>query len=217
MVATAEDIRVSELSVDTGRVALVAIDVQKDFLPGGALGVEKGNEVVPVLNDLYRVVLGKRGLVYASRDFHPADATIHFNRWPPHCVAGTEGARFHDKLLASNGFIVTKGTERDSDSYSAFNGDVSPAAVATTVGTFHSHLMHNQVQTLILGGIATDYCVKETALDALALGYNVVVVSDAIAGVDKDDSYEALRSIENLDGKVRSGWQVIDSLTGGRQ
>ena len=178
-----------------GKDGLIVVDVQIDFCPGGALGVQNGDEIVPILNrylDKFRAA----GLpVIATRDWHP-ERTSHFKRyggvWPDHCVQGTPGAAFHSNLrLASDIIVMSKGMGADEDSYSAFHGkDESGTSLAELLRRFG-------VERIFVGGLATDYCVKQTALDALTQGFKVVVLRDAIRGVNlaPDDSEKALREM----------------------
>jgi nicotinamidase/pyrazinamidase len=162
--------------------ALLIIDVQNDFCPGGALAVPDGDAVVPVLNraiERFR----KEGLpVFASRDWHPAE-TRHFaafgGPWPSHCVQDTNGAAFHPRLrLPADTVIVSKGMDPDRDDYAALHG-------RTSNGTPLPELLRARgVRHLYLGGLATDYCVKETALEALRQGFAVTVLSDGVRGVE---------------------------------
>lgn len=162
--------------------ALLVVDVQKDFCHGGALAVPDGDRVVPVLNR-YVERLAVHGLpVYASRDWHPAVST-HFKQyggeWPPHCVAGSEGAGFHPDLrLPPSTVIITKGDEPDSQGYSAFEGKTS------TGGSLLEDLRRRGIHHLLVGGLATDYCVKHSVLGALRAGLDVTVLTDAIAAVE---------------------------------
>jgi nicotinamidase/pyrazinamidase len=162
--------------------ALLIVDVQKDFCAGGALAVGGGDEVVPVLNRLADRAAAMGWPVYASRDWHPADSrhfAAHGGPWPVHCVAGSAGARLHPDLrLPAGAMIVTKGTSRDDDGYSAFEGTVPGR------GPFADDLRARGVTHLVVGGLATDYCVRTTVLDALAQGLSVQVVEDAIRAVD---------------------------------
>ncbi|MBI5327178.1 MAG: nicotinamidase [Deltaproteobacteria bacterium] len=176
--------------------ALVIIDVQNDFCPGGALPVPEGDKVVPVLNK-YIKMFQKAGLViYASRDWHP-EKTQHFKQfgglWPPHCIQGTKGAEFHPGLkLPLHTVIVTKGENPNEDSYSGFqarNYEKKP---------FTDSLREKGIKHVYVGGLATDYCVRATVLDALKQGFNVTVLIDAIKGVDikPGDSAEAIKEME---------------------
>jgi nicotinamidase/pyrazinamidase len=157
--------------------ALVVVDVQNDFLPGGSLAVPSGGEVVPVLNRyLERFV--RAGLpVFATRDWHPADHCSFGERggpWPPHCVQGTEGARFAPGLaLPPSAVVVSKDTAPDRSTYSAFQG-----------GDLDARLRGRHVRRVFVGGLATDYCVLNTVRDALARGYEVVLLADAIRAVE---------------------------------
>jgi nicotinamidase/pyrazinamidase len=169
-------------SVDRTRDALVIVDVQNDFCPGGALAVPEGDRVVPVLNEYAARFAAAGAPVFASRDWHPR-RTTHFKAWggawPPHCVQGTPGAEFHPALrLPPATEIVSKGMDPEADAYSCFQG-------TTADGTaFADALRRRGVRRLFVGGLATDYCVKATALDALGAGLEVVVLEDAIGAVD---------------------------------
>jgi nicotinamidase/pyrazinamidase len=170
------------MQIDPARDALVIVDVQNDFCPGGALGVPGGDAVVPVLNQYARRFAAAGAPVFASRDWHPA-RTSHFKAyggaWPPHCVQGTAGAEFHRELaLPADTAIVSKGMDPNEDAYSCFQaetGDGMPFAAA---------LGEQGVGRLFVGGLATDYCVKSTVVDGVREGFEVVVLADAIAAVD---------------------------------
>lgn len=168
-----------------GQVALIVVDVQNDFCPGGALGVVDGDAVVRVLNE-YIQRLGARGApVFASRDWHP-EATRHFRDyggiWPIHCVQGTAGADFHPALeLASasgRAEIVSKGSDPDEDGYSAFQARTAAGDLLADA------LRQRGVDQVWVGGLATDYCVKSTVLDALRLGFRATLLVDASRGVN---------------------------------
>ncbi len=157
--------------------ALVVVDVQRDFLPGGSLAVPAGDEVVPVLNRYIADFVAAGLPVFATRDWHPADHCSFVARggpWPPHCVQGSPGAAFAPGLaLPPSAVVVSKDVERDQDTYSGFEGgDLDPILRAA------------RVRRIFVGGLATDYCVRHTALDALRLGYEVVLLTDAIRAVD---------------------------------
>jgi len=144
------------------------VDVQKDFWLGGALLVPDGARVVPVLNGYVADAIARRWTVYASRDWHPP-VTRHFRpyggQWPPHCMWNTDGAGFHEDLqLPASATVISKGQDPDSPGYSALEG-------YTSVGrTFLSDLRERQISHLCVGGLATDYCVKHSVLDALGFG-----------------------------------------------
>jgi nicotinamidase/pyrazinamidase len=168
--------------IDTARDALVITDVQNDFCPGGALGIKDGDRVVPALNR-YAERFARRGApVFATRDWHPA-RTRHFKAyggaWPPHCVQGTPGAEFHpDLVLPAGTEIVSKGMDPELDAYSCFQAETADGM------PFAAALGAHGTSRLFVGGLATDYCVKATVLDALKEGFEVVVLEDAVAAVD---------------------------------
>jgi nicotinamidase/pyrazinamidase len=174
------------------RAALLMVDVQNDFCPGGALAVREGDQVVPLLN-IYAERFRARGLpVFASRDWHPRESK-HFAEfggpWPVHCVQGTEGARFHPDLdLPAPENILSKGTDVEDDGYSAFEGRFPDGS------TFEEQLAEAKVDHLFVGGLATDYCVRRSALDAVKSGRKVTLLLDAIRGVEVQpgDSAEAI-------------------------
>jgi nicotinamidase/pyrazinamidase len=162
--------------------ALLIVDVQNDFCPGGALAVAGGDQVVPLLNEYARRFAGKGLPVFASRDWHPA-RTKHFaaygGAWPPHCVQGTPGAEFHPDLrLPEKAVVVTKGDDPNEDAYSAFQASGPDGA------TLSELLRREGVEHLYVGGLATDYCVRFTALDARQAGLTCTVLIDAARGVD---------------------------------
>jgi nicotinamidase/pyrazinamidase len=168
--------------IDPARDALVVVDVQNDFCPGGALAVAEGDRVVAVLNR-YAAAFAARGApVFASRDWHP-EQTRHFvaggGPWPPHCLQGTPGARFHPDLrLPAGTVVVSKGMDPDEDAYSSFQARDEDGTDFATL------LRRRGVRRLFVGGLATDYCVRATALDGLAAGFEVVVLEDAVRAVD---------------------------------
>src|SRR5277367_3833051 len=129
--------------------ALLIVDVQNDFCPGGTLAVPEGDKVVPVINQL----MDQFPIVVASKDWHPKD-TVHFQKWPPHCVQGTKGAEFHPGLDASKvQKIFLKGNHNKDDGYSAFEA---------TNDNLAAFLKKKEVTDLYIVGLATDYCVKAT-------------------------------------------------------
>jgi nicotinamidase/pyrazinamidase len=168
--------------IDARHDALVVVDVQNDFCPGGSLAVPDGDSVVPVLNRYAERFDAQGAAVFASRDWHPP-RTKHFAAyggiWPPHCVQGTAGAAPHPALvLPARTQVVSKGMDPEEDAYSCFQ------ARAEQGGDFASLLAAREIQRLFVGGLATDYCVKATALDALRAGLTVVVLQDAVRAVD---------------------------------
>jgi nicotinamidase/pyrazinamidase len=176
--------------------ALIVVDVQNDFCPGGALAVERGDEVVAPLNRLMEEFLERGEPVYKSRDWHPA-RTKHFadygGTWPVHCVRGTPGAEFHEDLLDDPRVrVVSKGLG-DEDSYSAFDGT-----------TLAEELRREGVREVWVGGLATDYCVKNTVLDALREGFRVRALSDAMRAVNlkPDDGRRAIEEMRAAGAEV---------------
>ena len=175
--------------------ALVIVDVQNDFCPGGALAVADGDQVVPALNR-YIERFAEAGLpIFATRDWHP-QVTTHFKiyggQWPVHCVQGSFGAEFHMALkLAGGAVIVSKGMAPDADSYSGFDGvDFAGVGLAKLLRNFG-------VTRIFVGGLATDYCVKQTVLDGLKQGFAVTLLEDCVRGVDlaPGDSQRALHEM----------------------
>ena len=173
--------------------ALIIVDVQSDFLPGGALAVPQGDEVVPVLNR-YIAAFAARGLpVYATRDWHPTGHCSFRPQggiWPPHCIAESEGARFATNLaIPGDAVIMSKATTADKDAYSGFEG--------TDLG---KRLREAGVRRVFIGGLATDYCVLQTVKDALSEGFAVILLRDAIRAVNlkPDDGAEAEREMQRL-------------------
>lgn len=165
-----------------GKDALVIVDVQNDFCPGGALAVADGDRVVPALNR-YIERFEKSALpIVATRDWHP-EKTRHFKAhgglWPPHCLQGSRGAEFRSDLrLPVGAMVVSKGTAPEEDSYSGFDGrDERGRALADL-------LRLGGVGRIFVGGLATDYCVKHTVLDGLKQGFKVVLLEDASRGVN---------------------------------
>ena len=173
--------------------ALLIVDVQKDFCEGGALPVPRASVIIPILDRLIQCFTS--GPIYASRDWHPPNS-FHFSnyggKWPTHCVAHTQGAAFHDGLrLPADVIIVSKGQTRTADGYSVFDGQTSARE------TFAQVLATHSVKHLFVGGLATDYCVRHSVLDARRAGFRVTVLSDAVAGVEvrPRDSERALKEM----------------------
>lgn len=175
----------------SSRDALVVVDVQHDFLPGGALGVPGGDQVLPPISRLLAAARAAGTTIVASRDWHPANHVSFVARggpWPPHCVQGSDGAELSPALDLSGVTILDKGDDPDVDAYSAFDGTGLEQRLRTA-----------GVERVVVCGLATDYCVRATALDALAAGFATVVVTDAVAAVDVatgdgDRALDALRS-----------------------
>lgn len=178
------------------RKVLLVVDVQNDFCPDGALAVKEGDKVVPVINR-YIELFKRAGLpVIATRDWHPA-RTVHFKAyggtWPPHCVQGTKGAEFHPDLkLPPDTLVMSKGTSPDEDSYSGFDGRDDKGRALLQV------LKEKGIGHIYIGGLATDYCVLQTVLDAAKSGIGITVLTDAVKGVDLNigDSERALKQMK---------------------
>jgi nicotinamidase/pyrazinamidase len=182
--------------------ALIVVDVQNDFCPGGTLAVADGDQVVPVLNR-YIDQFSKAGLpIFATRDWHP-EKTSHFNTgggpWPPHCIQGSKGAEFHPGLKLPRGTVmVSAGTGADEDGYSGFVGrDESGVTLADL-------LRQRGIERVFVGGLATDYCVKHTVLDGLKEGFKVVLLADSVRGVNlkPDDSARAIEEMVNAGAEI---------------
>ncbi len=177
---------------DAGDVLLV-VDVQYDFLPGGALGILRGDEIIPALNRCIALFAEKKLPVYASRDWHPRDH-CSFNAqggpWPPHGVAGTHGAEFSSQLvLPPDAQVISKADRRDREAYSVFGGT-----------DLDRRLRIAGVRRIFIGGLATDYCVLNTARDAHVLGYEYFVLTDAVRAVDVElgDGERALEEMRRM-------------------
>ena len=169
--------------------ALLIVDVQNDFLPGGSLAVPQGDDVVPALNHYSAAFRTLRLPIYASRDWHPSNHcsfTEQEGPWPPHCVADTHGAQFASGLDLNEAVIISKATEPGSDAYSAFeNTDLD------------QRLKQDKVKRLFVGGLATDYCVLNSVRDAVRLNYSVVLLEDAIRAVNIQPE-DGPRAIEEM-------------------
>jgi len=187
--------------------ALIVVDVQNDFCPGGTLAVAHGDEVVPPLNKLIAEFLQRGDPVFKSRDWHPP-TTKHFadfgGTWPVHCVQGTKGAEFHPDLTDDARIqIISKGLG-DEDTYSAFDG-TDLAAQLHKLG----------VDEVLVGGLATDYCVKNTALDALKEGFAVKALTNAMRPVDLQPG-DGERAIEEM-RRAGAEIQQQEAGAGGRR
>lgn len=169
--------------------ALILVDIQNDFCPGGSLAVEEGDQVVPVVNELQK----KFDLIVATKDWHPADHSSFVSLWPPHCVQNTPGAEFHPALDTSRlARVFLKGTDPVVDSYSGFFDNEHKRS--TGLGEY---LRAQGVTGVTVCGLATDYCIKFTALDALRLGFTTRVITDACRGVEVEPG-DTARAIEEL-------------------
>jgi nicotinamidase/pyrazinamidase len=175
--------------------ALLIIDFQNDFTPGGALAVSDGDTIAPKINAL--AASGDYDLVIATRDWHPADHGSFEPQggiWPVHCVAGTQGAQLHPDLDRTRiDIVVDKGQDVKTNGYSGFEGT-----------DLEDILRERGITQVTVVGLATDYCVKNTALDALKAGFQVTVDSSAARGVDVQpgDSEQALEEVRAAGGVI---------------
>lgn len=182
--------------------ALLIVDVQNDFCIGGALAVPAGHTVIETINDYLRHFASRGGRIIASRDWHPP-VTRHFQAyggvWPVHCVSGTRGAEFHPDLrLPPEVLIVSKGEDPNEDSYSAFQAKLPDGR------RLEEALRAEHIERLYIGGLATDYCVLQTVLDALRQGHPATVLLDASRGVNVQpgDAEKALAEMVSAGAEV---------------
>ena len=169
--------------------ALLIVDLQNDFLPGGALPAPDGNEIISGINR----IIDKFDLVVASKDWHPPDS-VHFDKWPPHCVRNTPGADFPAGLAKEKiNKEFLKGTADSDDGYSAFEA---------TSADLDRFLRENNVTHLFACGLTTEYCVKASSMDALAKGYHTFVIREATAGVKANPGDEEKAYLEMQDAGI---------------
>lgn len=186
--------------------ALVLVDVQNDFCPGGALAVTEGDRVVPPLNKLAAEFLQRDEPVFRSRDWHPRQ-TKHFaefgGTWPVHCVQDTKGAEFHPDLINDPRIRTIAKGMGDEDSYSAFDGT-----------DLAQQLRQLSVQEVWVGGLATDYCVKNTVLDALKEGFQVKAVEDAMRAVEVNagDGERAIEEMRSAGAEIVNSSNLADEV-----
>jgi len=156
---------------------LLVVDVQKDFCPGGALAVREGDRVVPVLNRAIELFQKKGLSVYATRDWHPKNHCSFREQggpWPPHCIQDSPGAEFHPDLeLPVEAMVISKAMRPEADAYSGFEGT-----------NLELYLKRKGTRRIFIGGLTTDYCVKNSVLDARRMGFETVFLIDAIRAVD---------------------------------
>lgn len=186
-------------TVLSGGEALLLVDVQRDFLPGGSLAVGGGDEIVPVLNHYLEIFQGAASPVFATRDWHPAKhCSFHAQGgpWPPHCVADTEGAKFApDLCLPADTRVISKATQPQADAYSGFAGT-----------DLEAQLRALGVHSLYVGGLATDYCVLNTVLDALERRFRVLLLHDAVRAVNAQPG-DGERAIDRM---REAGASILD-------
>lgn len=178
--------------------ALIIVDVQNDFVAGGSLAVAGGNAIIPVLNRYIACFQALQLPIFATRDWHPPEHCSFLSQggeWPPHCVAGSAGAAFHaDLTLPDDAHIISKATSQEMDAYSGF-----------TATQLDEILQKFHIDRVFIGGIATEYCVRNTVLDALQLGYCVFVLEDAIQAINQNTQDGRLA----LQDMVRHGAQLL--------
>jgi nicotinamidase/pyrazinamidase len=197
----------------TNQDALLITDVQLDFLPGGALPVEGGDEIIPVINNYITRFENAHAHVIASRDWHPANH-MSFNAlggpWPVHCVQETDGAKFSPNLkLPNHTVIISKATDPKKEAYSAFDNT-----------NLNNELQQLGVKRLFVAGLATDYCVVNTVLDACKLGFEVVVLTDATMGInvklgDVDRAFVAMTKSGAMQAAEADFPELADELSTG--
>jgi nicotinamidase/pyrazinamidase len=181
---------------------LLVVDMQNDFLPGGALGVPDGDIIVPVINDYIHLFIDADMPVIATRDWHPPE-TVHFRsgggNWPAHCIAGTEGAEFAPDLeLPDDVIVMSKGMDPAEDGYSAFLAQDEDGRSLEEI------LDDLGVEHIYIGGLALDYCVKASARDAQNQGRDITVLIDATRAVNQE-IHDAEETIEEI---VRAGGEL---------
>jgi nicotinamidase/pyrazinamidase len=182
---------------------LLIVDVQNDFCPEGALAIKDGNKVVPVINR----IIDMFDLVLASKDWHP-EKTIHFDKWSVHCVRNTNGAEFHPDLNVDKiDQILRKGTGNQDDGYSAFE--------ASNIN-LEQLLKDKGINELYITGLATDYCVKATAIEASEKGFNTYVITDAIKAVNAqpEDNTRALKEMKKAGCNLITSKEIFSKTNG---
>ena len=176
---------------------MIVVDVQNDFCPGGSLAVARGDEVVAPLNKLMKEFLDRGEPVYKTRDWHlpkAAHFTDYGGTWPVHCVQNTHGAEFHPELLDDPRIhVISKGIDESADGYSGFDGT-----------QLAKSLRDEGVEEVWVGGLATDYCVKETVIDARKEGFKVKALADAMrpVNINPDDGRKAVEEMSAAGAEI---------------
>lgn len=195
-----------------GAEALIVVDYQKSFgKPGESLYVQGGEILVPTINQLMQETEARSGIIIATRDWHP-EKTVHFDAWPVHCIAGTPGAEYVEGFEREIVDVeIFKGFRNSNDGYSGFEGVTkvvgSPEKgfeVDPTADTIQAVLRKYGVKVIKIVGLATDYCVKATAIDAIKAGYQVEVISTGIRAVNiaEGDGDRAIEEMKNAGVKI---------------
>jgi nicotinamidase/pyrazinamidase len=178
---------------------LIIVDVQNDFLLGGSLAVPNAEEIIPILNNYIEIFKENQGKIFATRDWHPINHMSfeeYGGLWPPHCIRNTKGAQFHPRVnLPKNAIIISKAIESDKEAYSGFDQT-----------TLFEELKKNGVSRVFIGGLATDYCVKNTVLDAVKLGFYTYLLLDASRGINAA-SGDVARAIDLM---RKNGVKIIE-------
>ena len=184
-------------------LGILLVDPQYDFFPGGSLAVSEGDAIIEPVNALLHRY--PQAPVFASRDWHPS-STKHFRErggiWPPHCVQGTRGASFHSGLDLQRARVFSKGTNPEDDAgYSAFEATRDESGRAVTLA---DDLKAAHVDTLIVAGLATDYCVKASVLDALKNGFTTLLYKPGVRAVNlkPDDGDKAVAEMKKAGALV---------------
>jgi nicotinamidase/pyrazinamidase len=187
--------------------ALIVVDIQRDFCPGGALPVTDGDKIISAVNQLVRA-FEKAGLpIFFTRDWHPRNHVSFRDNggpWPPHCVQNTPGASFHPLLaIPADAEVIDKGILQAEDAYSGFQGTDLARKL---------HGLH--VKQIYVAGLATDYCVKNTVLDGAAQGFETYVLTDSVRGVNlkRTDSATALRAMLSRGARRTTSGRLVKSL-----
>lgn len=173
--------------------ALLVVDVQNDFCPGGSLGVKTGDKIAEKMTSVAKAFADKGARIFATQDWHPEGHSSFADQggpWPDHCVQGTKGAELHPALKLPEGtHMIKKGASQDKDAYSGFiDSDLE------------AELKKSEITRVFVGGIATDYCVLNTVIDAAAVGFETYVLTDAVAAVDVEPG-DGLRALHLMQAK----------------
>jgi nicotinamidase/pyrazinamidase len=188
--------------------ALIVVDIQRDFCPGGALPVTDGDKIIPAVNELVRAFEKAKLPIFFTRDWHPKNHMsfeANGGQWPPHCIRNTPGASFHPSLaVPREAEVIDKGMLQAEDAYSGF------------AGTDLAHKLRSlHVKQIYVAGLATDYCVKKTVVDGTVEGFETYVVSDCVKGVNlkPTDSASAFRAMLARGAKKVTSDRLLNSLS----